>query len=210
MKKFFENAVWWSGVIMVGLVLGISLQFVRAWTEPTAAPPGGNVGAPVNTSPIEQLKQGALGIVGLLKMYGGLQVPSGVVSGTPQAGYALMAKENPPGSGIYDGTVEWQKPGEGISDGYVIEGFCQENGMNNCTFCQEGQPNPFCFDESTVYNDAAGTIASAEYPAVCNNYKGTCECAGGEKILTYDADPWGHEPWPHSIAYYKCKVPTAH
>jgi hypothetical protein len=56
MKKIFENAIWWSGVVTVGLILGISLQFVRAWTEPTEAPPGGNVGAPINTGANIQTK----------------------------------------------------------------------------------------------------------------------------------------------------------
>lgn len=65
MKKIFENAVWWSGVIMVGLILGISLQFVRAWTEPSQAPPGGNLGAPINTGNNLQTKIGSL-VLGLL------------------------------------------------------------------------------------------------------------------------------------------------
>lgn len=64
-KKIFENAIWWSGVIMVGLILGISLQFVRAWTEPTDAPPGGNVGAPINTGANLQTKLGTL-VLGIL------------------------------------------------------------------------------------------------------------------------------------------------
>lgn len=78
MKKIFENAVWWSGVVMVGLILGISPQFVRAWTEPMEAPPGGNVGAPVNTGANTQwkgvlgdiTKMGSLGIWGSLETYG--------------------------------------------------------------------------------------------------------------------------------------------
>jgi hypothetical protein len=38
-KKIFENAIWWSGVVMIGLVLGASLQFVRTWTNPAVPPP---------------------------------------------------------------------------------------------------------------------------------------------------------------------------
>jgi hypothetical protein len=34
-KKIFENAIWWSGILMMGLVLGVSLQFVRTWKNPT-------------------------------------------------------------------------------------------------------------------------------------------------------------------------------
>lgn len=45
MKKF----TYWLSVIVIGIALGLGLQFVRAWTEPTAAPPGGNLGAPINT-----------------------------------------------------------------------------------------------------------------------------------------------------------------
>lgn len=46
-KKQFTH---WLKVIVIGVVFGFALQFVRAWTEPTAAPPNGNVGAPINTS----------------------------------------------------------------------------------------------------------------------------------------------------------------
>lgn len=48
----------WLSVIVIGIVLGLALQFVRAWTEPTQAPPGGNVGAPINTSANPQIKAG--------------------------------------------------------------------------------------------------------------------------------------------------------
>ena len=100
LKKVFENAVWWSGVVMVGLVLGVSLQFVRAWTEPTEAPPGGNVGAPINTSPIGQFKQGVLQLLGLT-LFNDPAV-SGDVTGkvlTAQNAYGAVAWA--PGGGCY-------------------------------------------------------------------------------------------------------------
>lgn len=56
--KIAKTAAYWLGVVALGLVVGVSIQFVTAWTEPTAAPPGGNVGAPVNTSSILQAKLG--------------------------------------------------------------------------------------------------------------------------------------------------------
>jgi len=46
----------------MGLVLGLSLQFARAWTEPSVVSPGGNVGAPINTSSSDQYKTGDLEI----------------------------------------------------------------------------------------------------------------------------------------------------
>jgi hypothetical protein len=57
-QKLSKKAIYWLGVIAVGIALGLALQFVRAWTEPTAAPPGGNLGAPLNTGPQKQVKQG--------------------------------------------------------------------------------------------------------------------------------------------------------
>ena len=58
--KIAKQITYWLGVAAVGLVVGLSVQFVRAWTEPTVAPPGGNVGAPINTSGFGQTKVGAL------------------------------------------------------------------------------------------------------------------------------------------------------
>ena len=50
----------WLSVIVIGIALGLGLQFVRAWTEPTQARPNGNVGAPINTSSNEQSKAGKI------------------------------------------------------------------------------------------------------------------------------------------------------
>jgi hypothetical protein len=58
-EKIFGNFAWWLGVVVVGISLGLALQFVRAWTEPTAPPPEGNVGAPINISSVDQTKGNA-------------------------------------------------------------------------------------------------------------------------------------------------------
>ena len=61
-EKIAKQVIYWLSVIIVGIALGLGLQFVRAWTEPGANPPGGNVGAPLNTSANTQVKVGSLGI----------------------------------------------------------------------------------------------------------------------------------------------------
>lgn len=114
LKKIFESAVWWSGVVMVGLVLGLTLQFVRAWTEPGEAPPGGNVGAPINTGPIGQLKQGVLGVAGLLT--NAFQMPTGA-----QPGYVLTTDAQGIGS--------WQSGGGG---GSVPSGAVMFFNLSSC------------------------------------------------------------------------------
>jgi len=107
MNKIFENAVWWSGVVMVGLVLGVSLQFVRAWTEPTAAPPNGNVGAPINTGIIGQAKQGVLQVLGLT-VYN-----DPAASGVDVTGKVLTAQNA-------NGAVAWAAGGSGEISGGCI------------------------------------------------------------------------------------------
>ena len=66
--KTNKQITHWLSVIVIGIALGLGLQFVRAWTEPTTAPPNGNVGAPINTSVNPQTKSGGLNIGGKLKV----------------------------------------------------------------------------------------------------------------------------------------------
>jgi hypothetical protein len=55
-QKTKKQLTYWLSVAIIGIAFGFGLQFVRAWTEPTQAPPGGNVAAPVNTGTIKQTK----------------------------------------------------------------------------------------------------------------------------------------------------------
>lgn len=53
------------GVVLAGLFfpLGtISIGIAYAWSEPTAAPPGNNVAAPINVGSTDQVKNGGLGV----------------------------------------------------------------------------------------------------------------------------------------------------
>jgi hypothetical protein len=63
-QKQRKQITYWLSVIVIGIALGLALQFVRAWTEPTVDPPNGNVGAPINTSANPQTKAGDLNVNG--------------------------------------------------------------------------------------------------------------------------------------------------
>jgi hypothetical protein len=63
-QKTRKQITHWLSVIVVGIALGLGLQFVRAWTEPTVDPPNGNVGAPINTGAQTQTKAGNLNVNG--------------------------------------------------------------------------------------------------------------------------------------------------
>lgn len=89
-QKTTKQLTHWLSVIIIGVALGLGLQFVRAWTEPTAAPPGGNVGAPINTSANPQTKAGSFTSNGNITAnqfcLGGVCIsawPSGVTPATP-------------------------------------------------------------------------------------------------------------------------------
>lgn len=56
----------WLSVVAVGLLVGFSIQFARAWVDPTTPPPGGNVAGPVTTGSATQSKDGSLNIYGNL------------------------------------------------------------------------------------------------------------------------------------------------
>ncbi len=60
MKKIKRKIKYWGGVIIIGIMLGISIQFVVAWTEPSLDPPTSNLLAPINISNNSQYKEGSL------------------------------------------------------------------------------------------------------------------------------------------------------
>ena len=66
--KFSKKTINWLGIIFIAVIIGISLQIARAWTEPTGAPPGGNVSAPLNVGSDAQYKSGALGVGGAFEV----------------------------------------------------------------------------------------------------------------------------------------------
>lgn len=63
-----ENIYYWSRVIIIGVVVGVSVQFVVAWTEPSGTAPSDNVGAPINTGPNSQVKGTVAGTGGIGSM----------------------------------------------------------------------------------------------------------------------------------------------
>lgn len=55
-----KKTTYWVSVVVIGAVLGLSIQLVLAWQEPTVAPPDANLGAPINTGGIDQIKDGKI------------------------------------------------------------------------------------------------------------------------------------------------------
>jgi len=86
---------YWMGIILFGTIFGISLQFARAWVEPTTSAPNGNIGAPINTGSTSQTKSGNVG-------FGG--VPAGANYGVRSTGtYGVLASGTTSG-GYFSGS----------------------------------------------------------------------------------------------------------
>jgi len=63
-----------SLVFSVMVVCFLLAFYALAWTEPTIAPPGGNVDAPLNTGSDSQWKEGSLGIQGVFRTDSGTRL----------------------------------------------------------------------------------------------------------------------------------------
>lgn len=57
-KRLYHKLAFWLGVLVLGTIVGISIQFSRAWVEPNNGPTYNNIAAPINTGAGKQLKKG--------------------------------------------------------------------------------------------------------------------------------------------------------
>lgn len=82
-KKISKQITYWLGVVAIGLVAGLGIQFVQAgWTEPNGAPGAVNIASPINISTNTQNKAGGLGIGGILDVVGNTYLRGNVGIGT--------------------------------------------------------------------------------------------------------------------------------
>lgn len=86
----FKKVIYWTSVIFIGVAFGLVLQIAKAdWTPLPPDPPTSNVGAPVSTGAVTQLKSGALGISGILRGYSGAIFDSNVGIGKTSPAFKL-------------------------------------------------------------------------------------------------------------------------
>jgi N-acetylneuraminic acid mutarotase len=104
-KKYFQNNLF-SFLLVVTFVSLFVLTIGLAWTEPNAAPPGGNVSAPLNVGPVPQIKRG-----GLILNTGGAEI--GLIVAQGNVGIGTTA----PGGklGILSGWGNWIRFDDSIS-----------------------------------------------------------------------------------------------
>jgi hypothetical protein len=165
----------WLKVAVIGIALGFALQFVRAWTEPTEAPPGGNVGAPINTGAQTQTKAGGLNIGGRLKVGENMSNPAGEAGQIRWTGADF--------EGFKGGAWVSLTSGGSSSDNSapVYQGYCQQLSIHNgytTEVCNSYDTGFSCFD----------ITKSPVFPAYCAVW-GRCECSlGNITEISRDSD----------------------
>lgn len=109
LKKISERVNYWLGIIAIGLIVGFSLQFVKAWVEPMDAPPVNNVGAPITTGLPLQQKEGNMYVLNNDGKTNGLIVSNGrLIVDNGRVGIGEIkpnAKLDVVGSALFSGKV---------------------------------------------------------------------------------------------------------
>jgi len=171
-SQIAKQITHWLGVIIIGLAVGLAVQFVRAWTEPTKAPPGGNVGAPINTSGIQQGKAGSLvlntnqnavgltvqGSVGIGTITPNTAAPNAVTTGNVDTNDVYLRS-----IGLWASDVQKK-----LRCTRKRSGILHKDAV---TYCPAAYPK--LFSCSTV-DDAAPSTSPTDLSSYCNSDSPTC------------------------------------
>lgn len=151
LKKLVQEIGVLSLSITIVFIAVMGISMVKGWVEPTVAPPGGNLGAPINTGNVHQIKNAGLTLNNLSTSATGLTVNKGIESlnGDVCATVGGVRKCLSTGgggtavpSGIYGYCVEESTSADGrfltCSDAIAPAVCSYYNGNKKCWTCLEG------------------------------------------------------------------------
>ena len=143
MKKLIKNTSWWLSAILIGIILGLGLGIVKAWTEPASSPPEGNLAAPINVGSTGQFKSGGLllnsggATNGLIVEYGNVGIGT-TNPGTSKLKVAGLIESSSNGFKFPDGTIQTTAGGAGGKDIAISTGIVGHGGTIPLPYYSDG------------------------------------------------------------------------
>ena len=192
LKKLIQEIGIMSLSLTIAFILLTGVAIVKGWADPTQAPPGGNLGAPINTSNVGQTKAGGL-VLNTGGAVNGLLVPLGRVgigTSTPAFKLDVTGKIHATGDVCTDlngGKCLSSGSGSGFSSVRVVG---QDFGCNNINGKTASGTVSCAAGEKVIgggFNCYGAPYPSevADYPSG-NSWVGTCNNGnGGVCIAVY-------------------------
>ena len=184
-KKFIQEVGILSISLSIAFLTVMGVTIARGWVNPTVAPPGENVAAPINIGDATQVKSGALGVNGVLKGFTDvigeqrLCIGNDCRSSWPDGGEACVSAvvDALPNKGKACSEISLLMDGKNIcadNNGCNIRGAIRLDANNNMISVRDNEANFFLFQDSTSHWAFAGATSQ-------NKINGD----GDRKVMTY-------------------------
>lgn len=124
-SKIVSKFTYWGSILVLGAILGVSLQYASAaWTAPAAPAPTGNVNGPITTSATTQTKAGKIQTAATVS---GDTSSTLVTKGYLEANYVGGASPQQVRGGHYGGCYQQRDSGD-----YVVYGGFRAWPVTSC------------------------------------------------------------------------------
>ena len=153
-NKKNKKIAYWLSVMVVGVALGLTLQFASAWVGPPPNPPNQNVGAPINTAPVDQTKGDTTG--------GKINAQDFCLNSDPSKCLSTSAGERPISNPNCQCRVVWGDCWLGSANGTQASMYQKCTFNNGATWSGWSHTDDLCIVPTAMYSDE--NFNSATYP----------------------------------------------